>query len=339
MSRSLTKWKVLKQKFSPASKLHILCSHSWILTSTPLPASSSLLNVNAFLPVVLLKCAFLPPALALFASLSSFLPKRNPSLHNVKSDRSVGCVSSSTDYSYPFCLPEEKFHGGIFDTTLLNCQLLLQLFSGPKEGTHFSLPAQFPRPRHPRRGVRLCLWLPAVPFSHGEGEDSSRQGCQSSAKFAIAKHSFEPDIYLITLYSLLRIVDKPVHDQITRKKTMTDGWWRVYLPPSPIPGRLPVVCNCVCEAAFAHFALPGRLCVCQQWVQPAAWGIKAIIRSLGAILGHTERSQVLNSLTGGSCITLGTIFGNATEELYFNFFSGLLNKEGSAMELPLTALP
>lgn len=239
MSRSLTKWKVLKQKFSPASKLHILCSHSWILTSTPLPASSSLLNVNAFLPVVLLKCAFLPPALALSASLSSFLPKRNPSLHNVKSDRSVGCVSSSTDYSYPFCLPEEKFHGGIFDTTLLNCQLLLQLFSGPKEGTHFSLPAQFLRPRHPRRGVRLCLWLPAVPFSHGEGEDSSRQGCQSSAKFAIAKHSFKPDIYLITLYSLLRIVDKPVHDQITQDNDR----WLVTCVPAPFRHPWPAPCG------------------------------------------------------------------------------------------------
>lgn len=64
MSRSLTKWKDLKQKFSPAS-LHFLCSCLQILTSTLLLASSSLLNVNAFLPVVLLKCAFLPPALAL----------------------------------------------------------------------------------------------------------------------------------------------------------------------------------------------------------------------------------------------------------------------------------
>lgn len=64
MSRSLTKWKDLKQKFSPAS-LHFLCSRLQILTSTLLLASSSLLNVNAFLPAVLLKCAFLPPALAL----------------------------------------------------------------------------------------------------------------------------------------------------------------------------------------------------------------------------------------------------------------------------------
>lgn len=76
-------------------------------------------------------------------------------------------------------------------------------------------------------------------------------------------------------------------------------------------------------------------------MQPAGWSTKAIIRGLGAILGHTEHSQVLNDLTGGGCITLERIFGslNATENLYFSFFSGLLNKEGSAMELPLTALP
>lgn len=118
MSRSLTEWKVLKEKFSPASP-YFLCSWSQILTSTPLLASSSPLNTNAFLPVLLLKCALLPPALALSACVSSFLPKRNPSLQNVELDRSVRCISSSTDYSYPFCLPENKSFAGEYLT--LHC--------------------------------------------------------------------------------------------------------------------------------------------------------------------------------------------------------------------------
>lgn len=74
MSMAVTKWKILKQKF-PRASLYILCSHSRVLTSPPLLASSSLLNVNAFPPVVPQKHAFLPPALALCACLSSFLPK------------------------------------------------------------------------------------------------------------------------------------------------------------------------------------------------------------------------------------------------------------------------
>lgn len=149
MSGCLTKWKVLKQEFSPTS-LYVLCSCLWILTCIPLLTSSSLLNVRAFLLALLLKCAFLPPALTLSACLSSFLPKRNPSLHNVKLDRMCFILYR---LFLSFLLARKKFLRGIFDTTLLNCQLLLQLFSGSNDWTHFSLPAQFPS-----RAIRGEVW-------------------------------------------------------------------------------------------------------------------------------------------------------------------------------------
>lgn len=40
-------------------------------------------------------------------------------------------------------------------------------------------------------------------------------------------------------------------------------------------------------------------------------------KSSDAVPGHTDHSHVLHNLTGGGCISLGTFFCNATENLVF----------------------
>lgn len=52
-----------------------------------------------------------------------------------------------------------------------------------------------------------------------------------------------------------------------------------------------------------------------------------------AVPGHTDHSCVPHNLTGGDCISLGIFFVMRLKNSYFNFFSGLSNKEGSSMEI------
>lgn len=56
-------------------------------------------------------------------------------------------------------------------------------------------------------------------------------------------------------------------------------------------------------------------------------------KRLGAVPGHTDLLHALHNPTGGGCISLGKFCFNVTENLVFQLFSGLLSKEGSAMEI------